>query len=82
MGKAKKPKDWKDDVNWKVLALFPLAVVLLGARWIDRWEPEPPLVLGIGFAPATSNLTGLAIASAVPGGNCSSDRPNTACLST
>ncbi|MBN9606871.1 MAG: PrsW family intramembrane metalloprotease [Actinomycetales bacterium] len=32
-----------------VLALFPLAVVLLGARWIDRWEPEPPLVLGIGF---------------------------------
>lgn len=24
-----------------VLALIPLAIVLLGIRWIDRWEPEP-----------------------------------------
>src|SRR4051794_25475494 len=24
-----------------VLALIPLVVVLLGVRWIDRWEPEP-----------------------------------------
>lgn len=24
-----------------VLALIPLAIVLLGVRWIDRWEPEP-----------------------------------------
>lgn len=24
-----------------VLALVPLAIVLLGIRWIDRWEPEP-----------------------------------------
>ena len=23
------------------LALIPLAIVLLGVRWIDRWEPEP-----------------------------------------
>lgn len=23
------------------LALVPLAIVLLGIRWIDRWEPEP-----------------------------------------
>jgi RsiW-degrading membrane proteinase PrsW (M82 family) len=24
-----------------LLALVPLAIVLLGAHWIDRWEPEP-----------------------------------------
>jgi RsiW-degrading membrane proteinase PrsW (M82 family) len=24
-----------------LLALIPLAIVLLGIRWIDRWEPEP-----------------------------------------
>ena len=24
-----------------VLALVPLTIVLLGIRWIDRWEPEP-----------------------------------------
>lgn len=24
-----------------VLALIPLTIVLLGIRWIDRWEPEP-----------------------------------------
>jgi RsiW-degrading membrane proteinase PrsW (M82 family) len=32
-----------------VLALVPLAIVLLGVRWIDRWEPEPRLLLAIAF---------------------------------
>jgi RsiW-degrading membrane proteinase PrsW (M82 family) len=32
-----------------VLALIPLAIVLLGVRWIDRWEPEPRLLLLIAF---------------------------------
>lgn len=27
-----------------ILALVPLAIVLLGVRWIDRWEPEPRLL--------------------------------------
>jgi RsiW-degrading membrane proteinase PrsW (M82 family) len=32
-----------------VLALIPLAIVLLGVRWIDRWEPEPRLLMLIAF---------------------------------
>lgn len=32
-----------------VLALIPLAIVLLGVRWIDRWEPEPRLLLLLAF---------------------------------
>ena len=32
-----------------VLALIPLAIVLLGVRWIDRWEPEPAPALAFGF---------------------------------
>jgi RsiW-degrading membrane proteinase PrsW (M82 family) len=28
-----------------ILALIPLTIVLLGIRWLDRWEPEPRLVL-------------------------------------
>lgn len=32
-----------------VLALVPLAIVLLGVRWIDRWEPEPRVLLLIAF---------------------------------
>jgi protease PrsW len=31
------------------LALIPLVVVLLGVRWIDRWEPEPRGLLIFGF---------------------------------
>lgn len=27
-----------------IMALVPLAIVLLGVRWIDRWEPEPRLL--------------------------------------
>ena len=32
-----------------VLALIPLGIVLLGVRWIDRWEPEPAPALAFGF---------------------------------
>ncbi|HTL39893.1 MAG TPA: PrsW family glutamic-type intramembrane protease [Pseudolysinimonas sp.] len=32
-----------------VLALIPLAIVLLGIRWIDRWEPEPRTGLIFAF---------------------------------
>lgn len=32
-----------------VVALVPLTVVLLGVRWIDRWEPEAPLSLWFAF---------------------------------
>lgn len=32
-----------------LLALIPLAIVLLGVRWIDRWEPEPRLLLLVAF---------------------------------
>jgi RsiW-degrading membrane proteinase PrsW (M82 family) len=32
-----------------VLALIPLTIVLLGIRWIDRWEPEPRSALIFAF---------------------------------
>jgi RsiW-degrading membrane proteinase PrsW (M82 family) len=32
-----------------IMALVPLAIVLLGIRWIDRWEPEPRGVLLFAF---------------------------------
>jgi RsiW-degrading membrane proteinase PrsW (M82 family) len=32
-----------------VLALVPLAIVLLGIRWIDRWDPEPRGALVFAF---------------------------------
>ncbi|PPF43731.1 MULTISPECIES: PrsW family intramembrane metalloprotease [unclassified Rathayibacter] len=32
-----------------VIALVPLTVVLLGVRWVDRWEPEPALGLWFAF---------------------------------
>ncbi|MEO8527607.1 MAG: PrsW family intramembrane metalloprotease [Pseudolysinimonas sp.] len=32
-----------------LLALIPLTIVLLGVRWIDRWEPEPRLLVLIAF---------------------------------
>jgi len=31
------------------LALVPLAIVLLGVHWIDRWEPEPRGILVFAF---------------------------------
>lgn len=32
-----------------ILALIPLTIVLLGIRWIDRWEPEPFGILLFAF---------------------------------
>ena len=32
-----------------VLALIPLALVILAVRWIDRWEPEPRPALWFAF---------------------------------
>lgn len=32
-----------------LLALVPLAVVLLAVRWVDRWEPEPRWALWFAF---------------------------------
>lgn len=32
-----------------VIALVPLTLVLLGVRWVDRWEPEPRLALWFAF---------------------------------
>lgn len=32
-----------------VLAVIPLVIVLLGVRWIDRWEPEPRSLLVFSF---------------------------------
>ena len=55
-----------------VLALIPLTLVLLGVRWIDRWEPEPRGLLffgflwGAGMAVAVALIVGLTIESAIP----------------
>lgn len=32
-----------------LIALVPLGIVLLGIRWIDRWEPEPRSALAFAF---------------------------------
>jgi protease PrsW len=32
-----------------IMALVPLAIVLAGVHWIDRWEPEPRLILVFAF---------------------------------
>jgi len=32
-----------------LLALVPLAIVLLAVRWVDRWEPEPRWALWLAF---------------------------------
>ncbi|NQX26773.1 PrsW family intramembrane metalloprotease [Microbacteriaceae bacterium VKM Ac-2854] len=32
-----------------LIALVPLTLVLLGVRWVDRWEPEPRLALWFAF---------------------------------
>ncbi|WP_441668530.1 PrsW family intramembrane metalloprotease [Gulosibacter sp.] len=43
-------------VNWQVNAiimaipaLIPLGIVLAVVRWLDRWEPEPPMLLALCF---------------------------------
>ena len=32
-----------------IMALVPLTIVFFGVRWIDRWEPEPRLVIFFAF---------------------------------
>jgi RsiW-degrading membrane proteinase PrsW (M82 family) len=32
-----------------LMALVPLAIVLAGVRWIDRWDPEPRGILAFSF---------------------------------
>lgn len=32
-----------------VLALVPLAICLVGIRWVDRWDPEPRTALAFAF---------------------------------
>lgn len=32
-----------------LLALVPLSIVLLAVRWLDRWEPEPPVTKVFAF---------------------------------
>ena len=55
-----------------LLALIPLALVLLGVRWIDRWEPEPRGLLffaflwGAGMAVATALIVAFSIENAIP----------------
>ena len=43
-----------------LLALVPLAVVLLAVRWVDRWEPEPAGL--VVFAVAWGAIAAVAIA--------------------
>src|SRR5690606_41711671 len=54
-----------------VVALVPLTAVLLGIRWIDRWEPEPryalvfALLWGAGAATLLSLVLNTAFTEAV-----------------
>lgn len=56
---------WKvDAVVMAIPALVPLTIVLVTVHWLDRWEPEPPLLLalmaayGAGAAVVGTLLTG------------------------
>ena len=59
-----------------LLALVPLTIVLLGVRWIDRWEPEPFGLLlfaffwgaGVSVVLALTVDTGVQIALSTRGG--------------
>lgn len=44
-----------------VLALVPLAIVIVGVRWIDRWEPEPRLLQVLALLWGASVSIGVAI---------------------
>ncbi|MCC2320916.1 PrsW family intramembrane metalloprotease [Cellulomonas xiejunii] len=46
-----------------VLALVPLTVVLLGVRWLDRWEPEPrgALLFGLLWGAGVAVLVSLVV---------------------
>lgn len=32
-----------------ILAMVPLALCLIGLRWVDRWDPEPRVLLALGL---------------------------------
>lgn len=44
-----------------VLALIPLAIVLLGVRFIDRWEPEPKTLVVFAIAWGAIAAVGIAL---------------------
>lgn len=44
-----------------ILALIPLAVVFLGVRIIDRWEPEPKLLIAFAIAWGAIAAVGLTL---------------------
>ncbi|UFU04771.1 PrsW family intramembrane metalloprotease [Ruania halotolerans] len=46
-----------------VLALVPLTIVLLGVRWLDRWDPEPAtmLVMALLWGAGVAVLSALVI---------------------
>ncbi|NCD18935.1 MAG: PrsW family intramembrane metalloprotease [Actinobacteria bacterium] len=44
-----------------VLAFLPLLVVLLGIRWVDRWEPEPRATLLAAFLWGAGVATGISL---------------------
>ncbi|HWR84875.1 MAG TPA: PrsW family intramembrane metalloprotease [Rhodoglobus sp.] len=50
-----------------IMALIPLAIVFLGARWVDRWEPEPRLAILFAFlwGAVMSVIIALVVGSAV-----------------
>jgi hypothetical protein len=63
MGKGKKPKDWKDDVNWKVIALFPLVPIAIAIALL------PQLGHALDFGSATITLAELAAGQRPDSGN-------------
>jgi len=54
MGKGKKPKNWKDDVNWKVIALFPLVPIAIAVALL------PQIGHALDFGSSTITLAELA----------------------
>lgn len=44
-----------------ILAFLPLLVVLLGIRWVDRWEPEPRATLLTAFLWGAGVSTGISL---------------------
>ena len=51
---GKKPKSWKDDVNWKVLALFPLVPIGIAIALL------PQMGHALDFGSATISVAQLA----------------------
>lgn len=70
---------WVLLIAGSVLALVPLAVVLYGVLWIDRWEPEPRGLLlfaflwGAGVSVAAALIIGIGIEIVADGVGVSAD---------